>query len=129
VLAGGPTNGHNIAVDSNVDWGQDLLRLQEWMAENDVPSVKLAWFGSADPSYYSINYEPLPGLGRAEFFPLWWDVPFDPIAPEAGVYAISASNLKELPLREEEKTTFTYFRDREPDAQIGYSIFIYEVKK
>lgn len=127
VAAGGAANGHNIAVDSNVDWGQDLLRLQEWMAENEVPSVKLAWFGSADPSYYAINYEPLPGIGRAEFFPLWWDVPFDPIAPEAGVYAISVSNLKELPLRVEEKTTFAYFRNREPDARIGYSIFIYEV--
>ncbi len=127
ILAGGPANGHNIAVDSNVDWGQDLLRLQEWMAENEVKSVKLAWFGSADPSYYGMSYEPLPGIGRAEFFPLWWDVPFDPIAPEAGVYAISVSNLKELPLREEEKTTFAYFRNREPDARIGYSIFIYEV--
>ena len=99
------------------------------MAENEVESVKLAWFGSADPSYYGISYEPLPGIGRADFFPLWWDVPFDPMSPEAGVYAISVSNLKEVPLREEEKTTFTYFRDREPDARIGYSIMIYEVEE
>ncbi len=128
VAAGGAANGHTIAVDSNVDWGQDLLRLQKWMEENDVPTVKLAWFGSADPAYYGISYEPLPGIGRAEFFPLWWDLPFDPIAPEAGVYAISVSNLKELPLRLEEKNVFTFFRNREPDARIGYSIFIYEVE-
>ncbi len=126
--AGGAANGHTIAVDSNVDWGQDLLRLQKWMEENDVPTVKLAWFGSADPAYYGISYEPLPGIGRAEFFSLWWDLPFDPIAPEAGVYAISVSNLKELPLRPEEKNVFTFFRNREPDARIGYSIFIYEVE-
>ncbi|MBK9054196.1 MAG: hypothetical protein IPL78_25775 [Chloroflexi bacterium] len=47
LLAGGPGNGYNILVDSNVDWGQDLLRLKGWMSENEVDSVKLAWFGTA----------------------------------------------------------------------------------
>ncbi|MCP4425997.1 MAG: hypothetical protein GY803_16010 [Chloroflexi bacterium] len=126
-LAGGPENGYKALVDSNVDWGQDLLRLQDWMAENDVPSVKLAWFGSADPAYYAIPHEPLPGIGRGEFHRLWWDVPFNRDAPESGVYAISVTNLWELPLREGEKTVFAYFRDREPDALVGYSILIYRV--
>jgi hypothetical protein len=123
VAAGGPSNGYNILVDSNVDWGQDLLRLQAWMAENGVEEVKLAWFGSADPAYYGLRYEPLPGLPH--HFDLWWNVPFNPAAPEPGVYAISVSNLWELPL--EEKTVFAWFRGREPDARIGYSIHIYRV--
>jgi hypothetical protein len=123
VVAGGPANGHNVLVDSNVDWGQDLLRLKEWMAENEVDQVKLAWFGTADPAYYNITYDPLPGLPR--HFDLWWDLPFDPADPEPGVYAISASNLWELPLKE--KTVFPWFREREPDDRIGYSINIYYV--
>ena len=30
-LAGGPENGHNYLVDSNIDWGQDLLELRDWV--------------------------------------------------------------------------------------------------
>ena len=127
VAAGGPENGYRILVDSNIDWGQDLLRLKQWMVDARVEEVNLAWFGSADPGYYGVTYRPLPGLGRAEFFPLWWDVPFRKDDPEPGVYAISVSNLWELPLRPEEKGVFTWFRQREPDDRVGHSVFIYRV--
>lgn len=125
VLAGGPANGYRVLADSNVDWGQDMVRLRSWMAENGVDEVYLSWFGSADPDYYGIRYRPLPGLPR--HFDLWWDVPFDPAAPPPGVYAISASNLWELPLQEE-KVVFPWFRARAPDDRVAYSILIYEVE-
>ncbi|MCO5197036.1 MAG: hypothetical protein M9941_04710 [Anaerolineae bacterium] len=125
LLAGGPRNGYNILIDSNVDWGQDLLRLKRWMDENEVASVKLSYFGSADPQALGITYEPLPGdpLHRD----LWWAVPFNRTDPEPGVYAISVHNLQEMPLRPEEKTVYAWFRAREPDEWIGNSIAIYEV--
>lgn len=125
LLGGGPRNGYNILVDSNVDWGQDLLRLKRWMDENEVSEINLSWFGSADPTYYGIAYNPLPGLPR--HFDLWWNVPFDPQAPAPGIYAISVSNIWELPLQEE-KWVFPWFREREPDDRVAYSILIYEVK-
>lgn len=123
LLAGGPANGHKYLVDSNLDWGQDLIRLKYWMANNDVDQLKLSWFGTADPEYYGIKYEPLPGL--THHFDLWWDLPFDPDDPKPGIYAISASNLWEIPLAE--KRVFPWFRARQPDDRIGYSIFIYVV--
>lgn len=122
-FARGPENGHNVLIDSNIDWGQDLLRLKDWMDVNQIEKVNLSWFGSADPTYYGIDYSPLPGLPRN--FDLWWNVPFNTVNPEPGVYAISVSNLWELPL--EDKHVFTWFRNREPDARIGYSIHIYFV--
>jgi hypothetical protein len=125
--SGGMENGYRMLVDSNVDWGQDLLRLKAWMRENDVVSVKLSWFGTAEPEAYDLTYDPLPGFPKAPFFPLWWDVPFDTAQPEPGIYAISATNLAELPLRVEEKQVFAYFRAREPDDRIGGSILIYVV--
>ncbi len=128
VAAGGPSNGYRILTDSNVDWGQDLLRLQAWMNANGVESVKLGWFGTADPQYYGLAHEALPGLGRDRFFRLWWEPPFNPVAPEPGIYAISASSLWEPPLRVEEKTVYAWFRAREPDARVGYSILIYYVR-
>ena len=124
---GGPANGYRVLTDSNVDWGQDLLRLQGWMEENGVASVKLGWFGTADPAYYELAHEPLPGLGRDAFFRLWWAPPFDPAAPQPGIYAISASSLWEPPLREDEKLVYAWFRARPPDDRVGYSILIYDV--
>ena len=128
VAAGGPANGYRILTDSNVDWGQDLVRLRAWMETNDVDRVKLGWFGTADPAYYAIPNDPLPGLGRDTFFRLWWEVPFDPRDPEPGVYAISASSLWEPPLRVEEKQVYAWFRAREPDDRVGYSILIYDLR-
>jgi len=121
--SGGPARGYEILIDSNIDWGQDLLRLDAWLEERGDPPLKLGWFGTARPEYYGIAYEPLPG------FPYhlneWWDPPFDPANPPPGLYAISVSVLEELPLVD--KYVYTNFRAREPDARIGYSIHIYEV--
>ena len=126
VVAGGPENGPSLLADSNVDWGQDLLRLQDWMEENDVHSVKLGWFGIGDPAYYGINYEPMPGFPRAEFLSQWTTPPFNTTQPEPGIYAISVSSLWESHWGE--KYVYPWFRERDPDARIGHSILIYEVE-
>ncbi len=59
LLAGGANNGWRSLVDSNLDWGQDLDDLPEWMAENDVDEVWLSYFGEARPEYYGITYRGL----------------------------------------------------------------------
>lgn len=125
IAAGGPQNGANILIDSNIDWGQDLLRLKQWMIDHDVDEVKLGWFGTADPAYYGIKNQPMPGLGRQAYFSLWYPPPFNPENPEPGIYAISVSNLWESHWAT--KITYPWFRARQPDDRIGYSILIYEV--
>jgi len=56
-LAGGPTRGWKILSDSNVDWGQDLPRLRDWLAAHGAAgkTINLVYFGTADPHYYGIN--------------------------------------------------------------------------
>ncbi len=129
-VVGGASNGWQILIDSNVDWGQDLYRLRDWMAENEVERVNLGWFGSSRPHHF-IDYDPLPG-GSADFLGLWFDPPFDPQQPEPGIYAISVHNLQEMPIRYydafETSSVYGYFRQREPDVRIGYSINIYFVE-
>ena len=56
-LAGGSSKGHEIALDSNVDWGQDLPLLAEYMEENEIDSIQLLYFGRVDPAIYGIEYE------------------------------------------------------------------------
>ncbi len=121
--AGGPDNGYRLLADSNLDWGQDLPALSEYLRERNAGPIYLSYFGQADPAYYGINYialpswpPPPPDPSRPEFYPL---------NPAPGLYAISASNLVGVQLYEPD--SFSYFRDKEPVARIGHSIFIYEV--
>ncbi|MBN1887258.1 MAG: glycosyltransferase family 39 protein [Thermoflexales bacterium] len=122
-LGGGPANGWKILADSNIDWGQDLKALRAYVRANPSTKIKLSWFGSSYPEAYGIDYEPLPGLPH--HFDLWAKPPFDPQQPEPGLYAISVSNLVEIPF--EDKWVFAYFRARAPDERIGYSIYLYRI--
>lgn len=46
-------------VDSNTDWGQGLLALRDFMRAHHQDRVALAYFGSALPEGYGIQYVPL----------------------------------------------------------------------
>lgn len=124
-LAGGPKNGWRTLVDSNIDWGQDLGNLATWLAENKPgETIYLSYFGEARPDYYGINFIGLdsfpPRLMRSEADP------FISYQPTAGIYAISVTNLQGVKF--EDRDQFAWFRDKEPLARIGYSIYVYEVK-
>jgi hypothetical protein len=122
-LAGGPDEGWRVLVDSNIDWGQDLKGLREWMTHESVDHVRLSLFGSAYPEAYGISYDLLPGLPMG--FLMWEDPPFDPDNPSSGVYVISVSNL--VGVYFPDHSLYRWFRARTPDAKVGYSLFIYEV--
>jgi hypothetical protein len=123
-LGGGPEEGWRVLADSNIDWGQDLKGLRAWMDREGVERVRLAWFGSARPEAYGIPHDLLPGVPHGFF--LSSNPPFNPDDPEPGVYAISVSNLVGAALPDPD--LYAWFRDREPEAKIGYSVFIYRVE-
>jgi 4-amino-4-deoxy-L-arabinose transferase-like glycosyltransferase len=121
-LVGGPANGHRYLVDSNLDWGQDLKGLKGWMTERGVDQVALAYFGSADPSYYRIRYTPLPDTGLFAGGPL---VP--PRVP--GWFAVSATILSGAYGDDRSRAFYQPLRDRQPSAAIGYSIHLYWIER
>jgi hypothetical protein len=63
-LGGGDENGHLILADSNIDWGQDLIRLKEYMEEKKIPSINLAYFGRVNPAVYGIRFKPLEKISE-----------------------------------------------------------------
>ena len=122
-FAGGPENGWRSLVDSNIDWGQDLDDLPQWMAENKVDEVWLSYFGEARPDYYGISYQ-----GLDSFPPRFMNPqarPFFPQDPAPGIYAISATNLQGVQFANHDQ--FSWFRDKKPIDKLGYTIFLYEV--
>lgn len=117
--AGGPSQGYRWLVDSNLDWGQELPGLKKYMEANAIPRVTLCYFGTADPGYYGIAADRLPG--------------YQPPPPSAVVRAvhpgdvvvISATHLQGLYLDPEMLPLMAEFRRRRPIATIGFSLFVY----
>ena len=72
------------------------------------------------------------GLDPAASDGQWWyelNAPPPPVIPEPGVYAISATLLASPGwMAATFRDTYAWFRDHEPDAQVGYSILIYNVE-
>jgi dolichyl-phosphate-mannose-protein mannosyltransferase len=116
-LAGGPGNGHRILVDSNLDWGQDLKGLHNWMSAHDVSRIQLAYFGTLDAAYYGIDADPLPGT----FTILSRPRTGDHAAPSH--IAISVTYLKGLYLWN--RDPYASFRQQKPVAIIGHSIWVF----
>jgi len=62
-LVGGPGNGYKIATDSNLDWGQDIKRIQHYLASHPTktPFIDYSWDGQAALDYYlgPGNYRPI----------------------------------------------------------------------
>jgi hypothetical protein len=120
-FVGGPQKGYRHLVDSNLDWGQDLKGLKSYMDQNGIKTVKLSYFGTADPSQYEIAYDPLPSF-----------VILEPPTPcrelrKGDIVAISATHLH--PLYVDLGVLGHYLRDHRPKDHIGHSIYIYELER
>ncbi len=117
-LAGGPSGGHRVLLDSNLDWGQDLIALREYMAREGIESVDLAYFGRVDPAAYGIRYRPLGRTGGAP----------------ARHVVLSAHFLYGLPYFLngtdewlDNPQAFAPLRRRTPKAVLGHSLYVFEI--
>ncbi len=129
-FAGGPQNGYKIVVGSNIDLGQDLPGLKDYMDKNSISKIKLSYFGSVDPKEYNISYEYL----ASPYFQ-YWDPDYKPFvtlkdrkedcSEKKGFIAISVNNLQNVHLLN--KTCFDWLKKHEPVAKVGYSIFVYNL--
>ncbi|MBI4869093.1 MAG: glycosyltransferase family 39 protein [Candidatus Wallbacteria bacterium] len=126
-LAGGPDAGHLYLLDSNLDWGQDLKGLRDFVAREKLDTLYLSYFGSVPPSRYGLKYRALPGN------PTWNDKdpdedPVDPF-PEGSsrhVIAVSASNLQGL-WPPQLRADYGWLLSRKPLARVGFGIWVWEL--
>ena len=121
-FVGGPSNGHKYLIDSNLDWGQDLKGLKDWMSKTGVQHINLSYFGTADPVYYKIDCTYLPG---GPFF----DEKLIGNPPLPGFVAVSVTNLRGLYLPEAARGFYRPLLEMKPAAVVGYSIYVYWVDR
>jgi hypothetical protein len=120
-FVGGPEEGYRYLSNSNVDWGQDLRSVKEYMEREGLPMIYLSYYGTAPPAYYGIRHQYVPGYGQLE--PPTAEV----LAPNVKreVLAISVVSLQGVHC--EDNDLFRWLEARTPIAKIGYSIFVYDL--
>jgi hypothetical protein len=119
--AGGSRNGVDLLGDSNLDWGQDLPLLAAWQKAHQDTPLYLSYFGMADPAFYGIRYQPLPG--NYVFGP---SPDGRPIQSPA-VLAISANHLQGISVGTKVGDRYRALRQRAPLAVLGGSIYLFDV--
>ncbi len=132
-LGGGVPRGYRTVTDSNYDWGQDLRRLQSFVAEHpEIEKIAVDYFGGGNPKYY-----------MGEKVEYWWSSRGNP--KDLGIEWLAVSvNTLELAIQplapgqnrnqEDEYGWLTELRPPkpgvgnvpEPDYKAGTSIFIYK---
>ena len=118
---GGPEKGYKIAVDSNLDWGQDLKRLEDWVKNKNIDIIELDYFGWADQNYYL----------RGKWAPVHSNTysnleDFKNENKTDGWIAISATFL--MNSIGDPNEGYWWLREIEPEIRIGNSIFVYHIK-
>jgi hypothetical protein len=125
-IAGGPDGGRYILSDSNIDWGQDMAGLKNYLQQNRIDQINLSYFGIAHPTAYGLTTEALPPVRTAMHDQgAWWLKTYYPANPAPGTYAISVANL--MGGIWIDPAEYAYFRERKPDTTIGNSIYIYTI--
>lgn len=128
-LCGGPKNGPGILLDSNIDWGQDVLFLKEWVDSHERELTKEELYidihygvsGAIPPNMYGIEskkpvyHERLkilkirhPESEMHSHIPLGW-------------YAVSVNIIYS------QNGTYDFLKNFTPVAYAGYSIYIYHI--
>jgi hypothetical protein len=153
--SGGPDEKPARLIDSNLDWGQDLVALQKWWKKT-IPGqpIGLAYFGQINPAIFKLRGESfdwfLPPVKPDTAHPMAQRPnplligPSKKLTP--GYYAVSVTLLYGLSWRlydpislvepkaawgpawnVKEDDAFWYFRQFEPIRRIGHSIYIYHL--
>ncbi len=120
-LADGPRGALRFVADSNLDWGQGLPALAEYIRANDLGPVYLSYFGTDRPEAHCIRFHPLPTYGRVgapggEAIPL---------TATRHVVVVSANNLLGIYLND--RDTFAFLRGREPTTILAGCLYVFDL--
>ena len=103
-----PQNAWRYLTDSNLDWGQGLIALQEYQWKHPNEQLRLAYFGSVNPALYGVRAEQL-----------------EPNQPVKGTVVIGASALSGQVLPD--PNSYRWLLSYKPKTMIERSLFVYEI--
>jgi len=115
VLSGGPANGPHYLVDSNIDWGQDVKKLAHWLRDHGTNRVYFSYFGRDQFDHEGLDVLGVPGTSD--------------LAGRASVDGYVAASVTYLMGAYLGPQPLAWLREQQPVAKIGYSIYVYDLRK
>ena len=119
-LWGGPNNTYRLLHDSNVDWGQNLKIVNEYVKKADIHDCWLAYFGPGELARINQPCRLLPASG--------WDIKEEAtqLVPPVieGTFLLSTEVVR--PMDVELKGVFDAFAKTKPVGMLGGSILVYQ---
>lgn len=115
---------YEVLVDSNLDWGQDLIALRDWQRARQLDDVNVVYYGSARPEAYDLTVNLLPSFSLRDYGPEING--FTAYALKPGWYAVSVSSLQ-LGLLYSRWGLYAPFKNLQPVERVGRSFLIYQV--
>jgi hypothetical protein len=111
-FAGGPAGGHRYVLESNLDWGQNLIRLRNYFDEKQYHwAIYVDDYGLVPPQIYGINAFGIPCV------------------PVRGTVAVSVNYLYGVgPIREPTKECYDWLKSYKPEKIIGNAIYVYNTR-
>lgn len=119
--AGGAIGGRQHLIDSNLDWGQDLHLVKEYIEANQIEDVSLAYFGTFAPAELGIEYE-LPSAETLE--PGWHFISVNYVMGRPHAVIDQQGEVRHLNFAE-----YAHYRQFEPVTCLGNSIDVYHIKE
>ncbi|MFH5806177.1 ArnT family glycosyltransferase [Alienimonas sp. DA493] len=134
-LARAAGGGDGVLLDSNLDWGQDLPFLADWLEDNpQAAGLRLAYFGGVAPEWLGWRYELPPALPADHADRPAVARPF--LGPRPGWYAVSVTFVRGRPMPAPDgrgrfyavpADAYAYFGRLTPHARPAPSIFVYRL--
>jgi 4-amino-4-deoxy-L-arabinose transferase-like glycosyltransferase len=114
-LAGGPGNGPQYLLDSNIDWGQDVKKLVKWLDAHGTRRARVFFFGNTQLRYYGVDELGLPGPMDQKG---WDEINEYTVASVTPLYGVYVPLVELAPLRL-----------KQPVAKIGWSMYVYDLRQ
>ena len=120
---GGPLQVRHYLSDANVDWGQQLKTVKQYLDQNHISTCWFAYFpdGAVQPADYGIACKRLPTPSG-----LWWfNLPMSVPPQIDGVVLISESDLEGVESGEGALNPYDAFRSKKPIAILQDGVYVY----
>ncbi len=120
---GGPLKVRRYLSDANVDWGQQLKTVKQYLDQNHIADCWFAYFpdGAVEPADYGIPCKRLPTPSG-----LWWfNLPMSVPPRIDGVVLISESDLDGVESGDGALNPYDAFRNLAPVAILQDGVYVY----
>jgi tetratricopeptide (TPR) repeat protein len=121
---GGPSQVHRYLSDANVDWGQQLKSVKQYLDKNHITNCWFAYFpdGAVQPSDYGVPCHRLPTANNISWMSLPMTVP--PVI--SGTVLISDSDLEGIEFGDGPLNPYRAFQSLQPVAVIQHGVDVYQ---